>query len=676
MQCDSATQSGCDATKYCNSINSISVCSNKLVNGQACTSGTQCLGGLCTNGVCVGGCLTNADCGAGAYCSNYRCYPYQNKPDGSVCSQSSECASQFCFNGFCRTTCIPSFPVCPSGTFCQPNTAVPGVGGVCLPTGGQLPNGAACQFDSQCISNFCNNGICGYSCNAGYICPPGTTCNTASGRCQFGGNLPLGASCSSNVQCQSGLCWFGICTARCTFDSQCPQGYFCDPTTGTCTCATKPNGFPCTSSPQCQSGLCLNGVCTRRCVRSSDCNFNQVCDNGVCVNGQCGSQNACPIGYNCVSNRCVFAGLPDGSPCNQNSQCCSNLCVNWRCQKRCVMTTDCPAGYCCNPVSGLCEWLRKPLGAVCSFDSECLSGFCDPVTRLCSLPCTPGSCPFGWVCDINTRRCVLCRSPDGSRCVFDSDCSSGICNLGYCGNCRVVGCSVINYVCDQGSGRCIKNLLPNGWACSFGGDCQSGFCNNGVCGSPCVPNSCPFMHYCASGNCRSGCNSDAACGAGSYCLNYRCYYYGALANGLECEDDSECSSGSCTGGSCRSLSPLGGRCSNDDECKGQLVCDTSYIYASWGVCAISCAYRNGTVSGGNASNSDYTCPPAYYCEFNSARMSQPLCIPTHTGLSEVFALKQEQLLSAAGQGMAAVTVLTTEQALQYEEQLTEMLGLV
>ncbi|MBN2494575.1 MAG: hypothetical protein JXR96_08300 [Deltaproteobacteria bacterium] len=61
---------------------------------------------------------------------------------------------------------------------------------------------------------------------------------------------------------------------RCTVDEDCPEGEGCDD--GVC----HPT---CTTNADCEKGLCVSGFCRVQCNTDSDCGDNEMCDDGFCV---------------------------------------------------------------------------------------------------------------------------------------------------------------------------------------------------------------------------------------------------------------------------------------------------------------------------------------------------------------------------------------------------------
>lgn len=621
-QCNPAiVPSGCAAGSWCTSSR---VCVPQKASGSSCALGVECISGVCTNGFCIGGCLSSTNCPSGQSCINGVCTITATKVDGSLCAINAECNSGLCFQSYCRAPCVPGLPssVCATGFTCQ-NTGLIG-GGACIPTAIYRPgldDGCSCLFNSQCSSGICNCGICGYQCSNNWQCPPGLFC--AGGFCKASSILPAGAPCCVSAQCASGNCFCGYCCAQCFTSAQCPLGFFCNTITGSCSIALKGNGVPCVAESECQSGYCWNGVCSSRCFSSFDCPSGYICSSGSCIQGGCSSSSECASGYVCINRQCVITLKPIGATCTADSQCESNICASGTCSTRCVVATDCPLGYTCNFNTGRCEWNEKPNGAICTQDYECISRVCDEVLNVCTQFCTPVEgagkidCPVGFQCDATRAICVSTKTADYGSCTFDSDCLSGICNVGYCGNCKTVGCQVSGYTCDAASGRCTLALLPIGSSCVFNSQCQSGFCTSGRCSVACTATSCGAGFYCLNGVCYPGCSTDRDCGVNSFCQNNRCFASIALPNGALCAFDSNCQSGWCCGGQCRSRIPVGGRCQTNDECISG-VCDNSYSWCAWGVCAVACTPFNSL-----------GCPANWYCASSPSRWSQPCCVPNN-----------------------------------------------
>jgi hypothetical protein len=130
-------------------------------------------------------------------------------------------------------------------------------------------------------------------------------------------NLPIGASCTNNGECQSGFCAStGLCEAA-------PQ-------------TNLQNGASCTTNSECQSGICTNNICTATAptnlANGAACNGNSECQSGICTNNVCtapapqtnlGIGAACNTSGQCTSGLCASTGL-----CAQPVACPPNAIVN------------------------------------------------------------------------------------------------------------------------------------------------------------------------------------------------------------------------------------------------------------------------------------------------------------------------------------------------------------
>lgn len=82
------------------------------------------------------------------------------------------------------------------------------------------------------------------------------------------------------------------------------------------------------------------------------------------------------------------------------------------------------------------------IGATCSSNNQCLTGYCNPATSLCAInsgaggiPCAGGNtCPAGWYCQYTQAFGYTCtqKGASGAFCGADWECSSGICTLNRC----------------------------------------------------------------------------------------------------------------------------------------------------------------------------------------------------------------------------------------------------
>jgi hypothetical protein len=247
-----AGTSACDGNGLC-----------KKTLGQACSVGSQCLNGLCSDSVCCGvaSCPACQSCalGGGGTCGSIPAgmsdFTSPNtcsgtmicdgvgackKVNGQTCGASGECVSGSCLDGVCCGSA--SCPTCQScalsgnGTCSNiqagnpdnvPANACPGMVGACDGAGTcKMVNGQLCASGSTCLSGNCFDNVC---CNA--ACDASTTCYTCNGAtpgvcspvvsaddpdscaaatktCDSSGSclLKSGEPCFSNGQCASAFC--------------------------------------------------------------------------------------------------------------------------------------------------------------------------------------------------------------------------------------------------------------------------------------------------------------------------------------------------------------------------------------------------------------------------------------------------------------------------------------
>ncbi len=504
------------------------------------------------------------------YSAKYKCqsgkcvwgtvYPLSGQKDlGGTCSEQWQCkAPFFCLptsNAFCTRWCTEAAPDCPVGFTCA--SIDNGPDGVCIKNGqtGSVAAGGGCWASVECKSGlYCQDwitgGFCTSSCNdpnggtgcpAGYTCGPSTTSPTGAG-CFLGTSSKAenGESCSSNMECKSGLCFANPvtggtkCRAACNPQNpSCPATYRCiealnDPsgTTGACIPLSSlpqiPNGIACTKSWECQSNFCFldpednSSLCRAFCQQSSHCPSGHLCafdakGLGGCVPGPAvplATGASCVHGYDCQSGRCV--ALPGST--------------KKYCRDACNPETPCPTGAQCinyvSPQAGYCMPQGADTNAVCSAANECTTFICwspEGVGK-CRLPCAAGTCPVGSVCTPLTPFGPVCIAAEGEggydvgvACDDKAQCKSEICLSGICAQ----PCNLLQPECPAGSG-CVPladgsagactllGTMALGDACASDFDCASLLCIEAasvgrICVQPCSDQApCPEAEKCVA----------------------------------------------------------------------------------------------------------------------------------------------------------------------------------
>lgn len=265
---------------------------------QSCTSGADCLGGICV------------DTGSG---------------------------------GVCSTSCGTGG--CPGDTVCYEVTIDTGVELLCLNPGAE---NAVCPFSYSCGAASCNT--LGIDCsNSGASCLPdaeiclddGAGSSFCSCYCQADADCGSGNSC---VDLNSGGrgCVTGIVSNPCSGVS-CPVGQYCDSSTGACVVssgACPGLGNDCANSGQActpSNDICLavsaagDSICSCKCITDSDCGERAGC---VALSG--GDSACVPF--------CLGVVCEGMESCDLTTGKCANLCAG----------IVCPNGGLCSPATGTC----------------------------------------------------------------------------------------------------------------------------------------------------------------------------------------------------------------------------------------------------------------------------------------------------------------------------------
>lgn len=300
------TRASCRVSNDCNNIPGLKgsyICGNDNtclpITSSTCVSNTDCYGGAlsCINGMCAQ-CSVSSDCLPGEACINGSCQFITNNNSqdcvggtlvlvpGNIASLNPELPQGFCCtNVGSGSVCSANAP-CPSGQFC--------VNGTCRCVSGQLYEG--CAVNSDCKSNNCINGTCGYDNSE---CLTNYNPNTNNQ-----GPMPCP---SSKPYCINGLCNVASMGAFCT-------GSYNSGNTGLCT----------------GSNIYITPNQTVNISGTSTVNSNNVQPNGMgryCVNNHC---SAVPGEFNQVCNTsedCLFYNSVGTGGTGRNMNCVSGRCV-------------------------------------------------------------------------------------------------------------------------------------------------------------------------------------------------------------------------------------------------------------------------------------------------------------------------------------------------------------
>jgi hypothetical protein len=231
-------------------------------------------------------------------------------------------------------------------------------GACAFETPGTLPAGSACQIGEQCETSHCTTTTTPSS-DGGEV-----TCGTCEPTAPIGGSC-TSQPCGTNAACENGICVainYAPAGASCGVGSiaLCTPGYFCNPTSNTCTVAGGA-GAPCTDPTACLEPLTCtlapgstSGVCSAPAQAGAKCN-GEV-------------ENTCALGLTCEpsTSTCVTVTVAaPGEACNGD-------------------TIQCQTGE-CNTATGTCPTVIAD-GQPCSGGQ---STTCDVFSN-----CEEGTCVF------------------------------------------------------------------------------------------------------------------------------------------------------------------------------------------------------------------------------------------------------------------------------------------
>jgi hypothetical protein len=353
--------------------------------------------------------------------------------------------------------------VCDQGDACHD-------AGVCDPQTGECSHqakadGTSCDDGNACTQNdSCQAGACTAGapvvCGGGDACHEAGVCNPETGQCSNaakadGTSCSDGNACTQNDSCQAGACTSGS-PVVCGGGDACHEAGVCNPETGQCVNAPKPNGTSCSDGNACtQNDSCQAGTCTPGAAVT--CGGGDAChEAGVCnpQTGQC-SNPAKPNGTACNA---------DGNLCTQNDSCQAGVCTAGAPVVCDGGADQCHVASTCNPSTGQCVGTaNKPNGTpcddgnLCTQTDSCQAGVCK---GFAPVLCGPGdACHQDGVCDPQSGQCSNAPKPDGTPCSDDNLCTqSDSCQAGACTGADPVLCAPTDAchvsVCRPRSGKC------------------------------------------------------------------------------------------------------------------------------------------------------------------------------------------------------------------------------
>ena len=232
-------------------------------------------------------------------------------------------------------------------------------------------------------------------------------------------------------------------------------------------------GSPACGGSDCDDGDPSIGAFSSECLGAT---ASRICDAGAVSESACpGSVPACDLRTgSCAPDACGDGVLHPGEECDDGNDDDDDLCTTTCRDVPCTGSTECPPGResCSDRREDgnvYCQPLREegePLGARCTEDSECDTGWCDSVQSRCTAACdAPDDCAADLSFCLNT---VLAFTQPfcGFGCRTSQDCADGtLCLLDFI----AAGVPVSYCVPPQGT------LLP-GEGCRSSFDCSTNAC--------------------------------------------------------------------------------------------------------------------------------------------------------------------------------------------------------
>ncbi len=619
QQCNAAGQEGscrpvANGTDPKNACGTTETCADGIcrsVPGTSCTGPSDCASGQCEDDVCCdqrcdGPCEhcnlagTKGTCTTQTDTTTDQCQLPNTCDDVGACKRDlanpclgpDDCASGNCVDGVCcASACTGSCETCDGQT-----------PGHCTQVTG-TDNPGRCDVGVWCDTTGTCGPPGGSSCVGGVDCPAGFHCDAAA-VCQP--DIPLGADCDSDVQCQSGQCVDGVCCStacdglceRCDVE---PATGFCYPSAGddpdaecgsdaVCNGAggcISALGTGCNTDSECGSGLCVDGTCCES-LCDGPC---EACDNaqGACLPIESGEDDLCSGFFACGAlGQCL---KKTGQVCTTLDECLSGFCVG----------TNIPGvGVCCDTA---CD-------QICQTCTDNTLGECSPQTNDEHRDFCDG---VNW-CDDSGN----CMPKVGSSCSDMGDCpSEGEYFCGAGGTCQLpggVGESCLNDSQCIGGLPCVDNTCCN-TPCD--GPCES--CETGMC--TVVPDQtedvegCGIQRLCVSGECAI--KPGFPCGPQSNCSTGHC------ADNVCCNDacDGACQTCLLTPGTCETI--VDGE-DNDPPCEGEFSCDG----------AGQCTKDLGVACGGGAECGSGFCADGVCCDALCADACEVCDGPSALGICE------------------------------------------
>jgi len=277
-------------------------------NSQPCDDGDPCSeNDQCANSICIPG--PEKDCDDGKECTEDSCNSQgacTNTPIAGPCEDGNLCTSgDTCIGGVCQ----PGMGVkCNDNNDCTDDACVPETGCVHTPNSNQCSDGDACTTGDKCVDGTCTPES-DVDCDDDNICTD-DSCDPGGGCANVPNSLPCddGDECTQGDHCTAAFCLSGE-KILCDDENLCTDDY-CQPDAG---CTYDPNTDPCEDEDPCTfDDMCKGGACVPG--DSTDCNDDNPCTKDVCdydhcehqyIEGACNDGNQCTVGDECNNGLCL-----------------------------------------------------------------------------------------------------------------------------------------------------------------------------------------------------------------------------------------------------------------------------------------------------------------------------------------------------------------------------------
>jgi hypothetical protein len=437
----------------------------------ACTSnnGRVCDGaGLCVECVDADDCPNDGD-----LCQSNECVPEQcgndtqdpdetdvdcGGPTCGPCADDQKClVDDDCLSGVCDPTALTcTAPACDDTVVNGDETDVD--------CGGSCPNDCkwnqSCKSPDDCIGGACTGSTCSATCTDTEKNASETDVDCGGAVCDGCAN---GEDCVANTDCLSNICTGNKCAADpCTNTTK--DGSETDVDCGGGTCPDCANGLDCLAGTDCVSDVCatVTLVCVAgQCFDESKNGTETDVDcGGTCAD--CATGKACLAGTDCVSTVCSAVGkLCVADQCSDEVKnnfetdvdCGGGTCADCAAGKACLAPTDCVSGY-CSALAKLCvagqcfDELKNgnetdidcgggscadcANGKICLVGGDCTSNFCSAAGHLCVASQCLDELKNGNETDVDCGGDTCTKCVDTKACLLNSDCVSNNCASNVC----------------------------------------------------------------------------------------------------------------------------------------------------------------------------------------------------------------------------------------------------